>query len=457
MFLALGGLTVAARADDQSRALSNWQYYSTGASSVRISDEGEPQSTPATQAALAQQQLASQQFAQQQFAGTERNALYLADGTRRPDGLLTNYFAPGAACGCSAPAGTGGACGSCLSDCCDCCATNSARVEYLIWFSRGRNTPPLVSTGPLNGAGTVLFGNDPVGTNLRNGGRVTFSHLFADGITSADVRFWGLEDGSQGFHTNSATTPVFGIPFNQTFGGPAGPAFLPISGGGATNGFVNVVEKNDIIGADAWGRRNWFSDQYGSLDILGGYQFTRLDDSVQMNSSFVNNAAVAGPTFTRINDWFRTQNEFHGGSIGFLAKAHRGAFTIETLAKVAGGNMREAVIIQGSTNAGGLVNQGGVFTQSTNIGRVQHNHFAYIPEVNVNLVYNVTPSLRLITGYSFIYWSRVLLAGNQIDPNINTTQFGGVTPIGGPAQPVAPFARTDFWVQGLSLGGEYRW
>jgi hypothetical protein len=450
MFLAFGGLTVAARADDQSRALSNWQYYSTGASSVRISDDGEPQSSPATQAALAQQQLA-----QHQYAGATQNALYLADGAGRPDGLLTNYFQAGSACGCSTPAG-GGACGSCCSDCCD-CAVNSVRVEYLGWFSRGRNTPPLVSTGALNGAGVVLFGNDPVGTNLRNGGRVTFSHLFADGITSADVRFWGIEDGSQGFNTNSAATPVFGIPFNQTFPLPGGPAFLPLSGGLATNGVINVVEKNDIIGADAWGRRNWFSDQYGSLDILGGYQFTRLDDSVQINSSFVNNANPLAPTLTRVNDWFRTQNEFHGGSLGFLAKAYRGAFTIETLGKLAVGNMREAVIIQGSQNVGGIVNQGGLFAQPSNIGNFQHNHIAFIPEVNVNLVYNVTPSLRLITGYSFIYWSRVLLAGNQIDPNINITQIPGPPPVGSPAQPAATFARTDFWVQGISFGGEYRW
>jgi hypothetical protein len=310
----------------------------------------------------------------------------------------------------------------------------------------------------LNGAGAVLFGNDPAGTNLRNGARFTFSHLFADGITYADVRFWGIEDGSQGFYTDSTRTPVFGIPFNQTFPAPGGPAFLPLSNGGtATNGVINIVEKNDLIGADAWGRRNWFSDQYGSLDILGGYQFTRLDDSVQINSSFTNNVNPLAPTPTRINDWFRTQNEFHGGSIGFLAKAYRGAFTIETLGKVAAGNMREAVIIQGSQNVGGVINQGGLFAQPSNIGRVQHNHFAYIPEVNVNLVYNVTPSLRLITGYSFIYWSRALLAGNQIDPNINITQIPGPPVPGSPAQPVATFTRTDFWVQGVSFGGEYRW
>jgi hypothetical protein len=418
MFLALGGLAMAAQANEQSRAMNSWQYYNAGAGTIRVSDDDQ-----AVSPAAARQQ-----------SGHEQNALYLAEGSgRRPDGLLTSYF-DSAACGCGAAA-----CSQCCDSCCD-PTINGVRFEWLGWFSRGRNTPPLVSTGPLNAGGVVLFGNDPMGTNLRNGGRITLSHLFADGITSGDVRFWGIEDGSAGFFTNTAATPVFGYPFNNANLGGA-PDFLPLSGGGLV-GQVNVLAKNDIIGADAWLRRSLFDDAYGGLEVLAGYQFSRLDDSIRIDSA---TALVLGnPTF--ISDSFRTQNEFHGASVGVLAKSYRGMFTIETLAKLAFGNMRQFVAV------GGLTNPGGWFAQPTNIGAYERNRAAFIPELNVNLIYDVSPQWRLITGYSFIYWSSVVLAGNQIDSTINPPiQLPGAT------RPAFPFQRTDFWVQGVNLGAEFRW
>src|SRR5205085_874747 len=126
----------------------------------------------------------------------------------------------------------GNGCNTCLSDCCCDCTTDAFRVAWLGWFSRGRNTPPLVTTSTLgtpviNGttptAGvispgfdtTVLYGNDPIGTNLRNGGRLTYSHLFNDGITTGTFRFWGIEDGSETFALNSTQRAIIGLPFTD--------------------------------------------------------------------------------------------------------------------------------------------------------------------------------------------------------------------------------------------------
>src|SRR5207244_988953 len=98
--------------------------------------------------------------------------------------------------------------------------------------------------------------------------------------------------------------------------------------------------------------------------------------------------------------------------------------TFEGLTKVAMGNMRERVTIDGSTTVAptgggaGTTTPGGIFTQPTNIGTTEHNHFAFIPEINANLIYNVNSSWRLVGGYTFIYWSRAVLAGNQIDTNV---------------------------------------
>jgi hypothetical protein len=473
MFLAVGGLAFAAHAADPGYG----SYYSTGQSHYKISDDDSADG--ADDSSNVANAVGTSQAARQ-----EKKALYVAERTKSAGELLqTNYFAAGSgcqdSCGCNNNCcnnnccnGCNG-CNSCLSDCCCDCTTDAFRVEWLGWFSRGRNTPPLVTTSPpgtpsINGgvptagviapgfATSVLYGNDPIGTNLRNGGRLTYSHLFQDGITSGTFRFWGIEDGSSTFALNSTQQTIIGLPFNDTLLGVPN-AYLVNHPDLTNSGDVRVLSKNDIIGADAWVSRNWYSDGYSSIDVLGGYQFARLDDSVAIaTNSVTNGAAVIPNTAISTFDSFRTQNEFHGGSFGLMAKSYRGPITLEGLFKIAAGNQRERVTISGNNTVGGLTTNGGIFTQPTNIGSVQANHFVFIPEINTNLVVNVNQNWRFICGYTFIYWSRAVLAGNQIDTNVNSSQFFGGNLVGSPT-PAAKFQRSDFWVQGVSIGTEYRW
>jgi len=475
MFLAVGGLAYASRAADSG----NWNYYSAGQSHYKISDEED--------AAGAESSNVAKAVVNSQAAGQERNALYVADKAPSAGELLqTNYFAPAASCGCQNSCGCNNNCGNgcngcntCLSDCCCDCTTDAFRMEWLGWFSRGRNTPPLVTTsplgtpisGPLPIAGaidpglptSVVYGNDPIGTNLRNGGRLTYSHLFNDGITSGTVRFWGIEDGSETFAVNSTQQAIIGLPFTDVGLAPPGTvpnAFLAAHPDATASGDVRILSKNDIIGGDAWVSRNWYNDGYASIDVLGGYQFARLDDSIAIATNSVTLPIIVNglPPSSTVStfDSFRTQNEFHGGSMGVLAKSYRGAVTLEGLFKLAAGNQRERVTISGNSTLNGAPTTGGVFAQASNIGSVESNHFVFIPEINTNLVYNVNQNWRMICGYTFIYWSRAVLAGNQIDTNVNSTQFFGNT-INGPVAPLPKFQRSDFWVQGISLGTEYRW
>ena len=352
MFLAVGGLAFAAQAADHSRGNSNWQYYSANQNSYKISDEDE--------AAEAQAQSSGVVNA----AGTapttrqEKNALFTSAGSIVGNDIAqASYFSGGGSCGCQSSCNS---CNSCVSNCCDCdCAVNSFRLEWLGWFTRGRNTPPLVTTSNAQDGGVlgapstdILYGADPIGTNLRNGGRLTLSHLFDDGITSGTMRFWGIEDGSTTFAANSSQFPVLAIPFfNVTLG--QNDAYLVASPNVTDPGSVRVTSKNDLIGADAWVSRYLYNDCSGSLQVLGGYQFARFDDTLQISSDSV----VAGPNSGGLPvgstlstfDSFRTQNEFHGASSGLLVRSYRGLITLEGLAKVAAGNMRQTVITSGSS------------------------------------------------------------------------------------------------------------
>src|SRR6185369_2172801 len=133
-----------------------------------------------------------------------------------------------------------------------------------------------------------------------------------------------------------------------------------------------------------------------SVDFLAGYQFTRLDDSIVIDSTSTSaGGVVPAGTLVNVRDSFRTQNEFHGGSLGLIGRSYRGVVTLEALGKLGLGNMRQAVITNGSNTINGQTNPpSGLLAQPTNIGSFQHNHFAFIPELNVNLIYNVNQSWR---------------------------------------------------------------
>ena len=140
--------------------------------------------------------------------------------------------------------------------------------------------------------------------------------------------------------------------------------------------------------------------------------------------------------------------------------------------KIALGDTHEVADIDGSTltttpyigNDGNTYlhtqfDRGGLLTAVTNIGNHFMDAFAVVPEFNGTLAYQLTPRLQATFGYSFIYISRVLRAGDQIDFNVNPNlAFGGTGPAGGNLNhPAFAFNQTSFWAQGLNFGLNYSW
>jgi len=94
----------------------------------------------------------------------------------------------------------------------------------------------------------------------------------------------------------------------------------------------------------------------------------------------------------------------------------------------------------------------------SNSGQYTQNEFTVVPEFAINLGYQVTDHLRFMIGYTGIYWSNVVRPGQHISRDINPNQLPPVaTPIVGTNRPGFAFDTTDYWIQGISLGGEYRW
>jgi hypothetical protein len=370
-------------------------------------------------------------------------------------------------------AGCQGNCGWIDDGCCDetCCfPQTTARLEYLMWWGRGQNIPALVTTSPngtpQNEAGvlgfpntTTLFGNQGIQQNLRSGFRITINHELENGDRIGG-RFWGLEQARTNFSRASTGDPILGIPFFNTQL-PGEDAQLVAFPGVTTDGSVNVRTGNEILGADAWLRRCISRDACFQMDWLAGYQFVRMNDSLFMNSTQTDITGGAAPAGTVISvaDNFRTSNEFHGGTLGLVVDNRYGALQLDLLAKVAIGNMHETVNISGSNTVtqpgiGPVTTAGGLFAQGTNSGIRSRNRLAFIPEINCNLGYRVNDQWSFTIGYSFLYLSDVVVAGGQIDRTINLSQNPG--PIVGPVRPAPLQNSTDYWVQGLSLGADYR-
>jgi hypothetical protein len=336
------------------------------------------------------------------------------------------------------------------------CEADRLRAEWLLWFSRGRHVPQLAITGTTSAQLTGSYGNDPIGESVRNGLRLTYGHLLNDGVTWAEGRFWGLEDSSETFAVTSAQAPFIASPiFSSSLGLPINDV---LAAPGIFTGSFHARSKNDLFGADFWFRRDLWRDNTRRFGVLAGYQFTRLDDSIEIDRSVT---LISTGFRANGHDLFGTQNQFHGASLGFLAEWRRDVWTLELLGKIGLGNVHEHVVVSGRSDATlpGLPTVGlpfGFYAQPSNSGTYNRNRFAAVPELNVNGVYNISPAWRLLGGYSILYWSNVVLAGDQIDTRLNFTQ-NPPGPLVGPLRPLFGFRGADFVVQGLSLGADYRW
>jgi hypothetical protein len=354
-------------------------------------------------------------------------------------------------------------------------------AEALLWWRHGGGVPVLFTTSPSPGTPrqinnipnatvlgvpttTVLFGggqleNDPdFGVNLVAGG--WFDELREVGFAARGFLLANSAFAFNAFSDPTAGGPDLGRPFFNTAIGrqdafliafvgpnnpPGDPAVVTLSRGG-----VNASGSNQVWGAEAYFRVNWDRAPGYSIDIIGGYMFSKIDDQLTAGHDFFDidptNLIPDGTRFTA-QDSFSAQNSFHGATMGLSAELQSARFTARMMGKVAFGDMHQEVTTAGNSVinllgvdfpfASGFFNQAGV-----NSGTFVRDQFCVAPEANLTAGYQVTDNLNLSIGCNFIYWSRIALAGSQVNTN-----FAGA----GVAQPFS-FQNTDFWVLGMNFG-----
>jgi hypothetical protein len=366
-------------------------------------------------------------------------------------------------------------------------------AEYLLWWIRGMPLPPLVTTGPASpttpspGAigtpGTVvLFGGNDVDSGAFSGARFT-AGFWLNGCHTVGI------EGSYfflGSRSNDFTTSSSGAAGSQVLARP----FFDVSNGmenseldafpGLASGFKIVHSSSALQGAEANMICNLCcicndccnpcAPAHGyRVDLISGLSYLDLKQKLFIGETSqvfpgATGTALDGSTISAF-DQFDTRNQFYGAQIGARAEVWRNRVFANITCTVALGDTHQEVDINGSTAItfpGGATTilPGDLLAQPSNIGHYARDQFSVVPELGVNVGYQLTRNLGLFMGYTIIYWSNVELPGDAIDTRVNSTRvptapFFGIAP-SGPLAPLFSFHNSDFWAQGLNFGLQLR-
>ncbi len=333
-----------------------------------------------------------------------------------------------------------------------------ARGDYLLWWTRGTDLPDLVTDGT-----DVLYGGETRLDQLRAGGRFRLG-WWLDPCQTRGVEFTylGLIGSSDRFFVSSDDSPTLLRPFFLPTGVAdnlqvANPAYL--------DGTIAIDLDTRFQSLDVAWRRVLFDAGDRRLDLLLGYRYAGLQEDLQIDQQSTFTAGrppIAAGTVLTYSDEFRANNVFNGGQLGLVYQVDRCVWHWEVLARVALGNTATRVNVDGQTNRFVpdfplYTIDGGLLAQPTNIDQFDQNRFSVIPEIGVNVSYDLTCRLRASIGYSFLAWTQVMRPADQIDTTVDRRHLEGAGAAGGAVDPAFPDNTTTFWAQGAQIGLEYRW
>jgi len=358
-----------------------------------------------------------------------------------------------------------------------------ASAEYLLWWTRPANLPPLVTTGTTASQGilgqpgtAVLFGGSAVDFGGQSGGRFTAGYwLNCDETVAVQGSLFFLGQQSVGFNVNSNLFPVLARPFFEINPGPQMGEFRQLTAfPNLFTGALSASTATRLWGAEVDARCKGCCGTYCDctyrIDWLAGVRYLELndtlhvDEAIQFSPGVLPSLPSGGTGF--VFDSFGTRNQFYGAQVGTDIQLRHERWSLNIKAKVAVGDTRETVNINGgqllvNPGVGTTSFQGGLLALPSNIGHFTRDEFGVVPEIGIQVGYNFTDHFRAFVGYNFLYWSDVLRAGDQVDRNIDVTQIPnfnapGAVPVG-QTRPAVLFRETSFWAQGLTVGVEWQY
>lgn len=360
-------------------------------------------------------------------------------------------------------------------------------AELLMWWNKGTQVPALVTTSspqfngiPGQGDTQVLLGG-PFGETFHVGGRIGVGHWFGDGeCRGVDARLFWVAPSTAYF---SASVPPYALlarpfininPTVTTPNVPVGQTAEVVAGPGVATGSVSAAMRSTVWGAELNYRRFLAGNGTARVDGLVGYRYLDVSEDLAITEMFnrvpesdltIGIPAIAGV----ITDRFRTDNRFHGGQIGAVGTINRGRWSLDARGSIAFGTVFQSATISGAQTLtlaeGGVVSvPGGLLAvPGANIGTFSQTRFAVVPEVGLNVGYQVTNRMKVFVGYNFLYLSSAVRPGEVIDQRIDAARVPNLLPADTagtpvlPARPMPQLSTSGYFVQGINFGLVFKW
>ncbi len=352
------------------------------------------------------------------------------------------------------------------------------RAEYLLWLTDSLRTPALVSSSPngtaqadagvLGVTGTsVPYGIRSINNDPHSGGRLRAGYWWGDAKKiGVEGEYFALDEQTSSYQATSTGNPILARPYFDILKGQQAAELIAFPN--VIRGDVQATALTNLRSGGLWMR----FDPLGTgspceacsdrrLNWVLGYRYMRLEDDLLIRENTVT-LNTPNPTTSLVQDSFSTDNKFHGVEVGAVYEADRGPVFIEAMSKVAVGNNHQVVDVAGASQiTQAAVTQqlsGGLLAQRTNIGRSSRDEMAFVPQLGVTLGWRITRRLTLTAGYSSVYFSNVVRAGDQISTDLNPNLFPPeAVPFAGALRPEFAWRESDFWAHGLSFGADFRW
>ncbi len=331
-------------------------------------------------------------------------------------------------------------------------------LSYFLGTTQNDPAPPLLTLGGnglLNDPATrIIAGNQRLDHDFRSGLRLD------GGIWLDKCQNWGIDahlfliQSSQlNWDFASNGTNLFGRPYQSTSGGNATQL---IAGPGIGSALVDISSPLNFLSGDVNLRRNLTCEDNYRLDFIIGYRYFRMTEGLAIDIAQIPDNMPG--TLLQTNDRFQTKNLFYGGQIGLLGEYRWERFYIDGGGKIAFGANWETIQINGGnrmisgTTATPYASQG-FLAQASNIGTRHQMAYAVVPEANFTVGYQLTDFCRAFVGYSFLYVSNAVRPAQAIDSVVSSPS--GNSGIGG--RPAPNNASSEFWIQGVNTGLEFRY
>ncbi|MCU0962982.1 MAG: BBP7 family outer membrane beta-barrel protein [Pirellulaceae bacterium] len=352
-------------------------------------------------------------------------------------------------------------------------------ADYLLWWVRGAPLPPLVTSSlpgtDLQDAGVlgtpgarVLYGDELTSSGPWSGLRLR------GGIGLDELRRWWLiADGfylpmhADTWGVSSRDHPILARPFfDQAIGGANSEL---VSFPGLVAGGILIDVGSELWGTGVALRKlvyccPWEGCDSGfRLDVLAGYRYLELSEGVEIYEN-LNVTDPQGPlllaTRFEVQDIFESDSTFQGVELGLGGEVAGSRYFLSGECRVALGQSQHRLAVAGSSRVsvpgqpvvdfpGGLLAPGKRW-------EYRDREFAVVPQAELRIGRRFWDHVRCSVGYSLLYWSQVVRAGEHIATTLDSNQlptYGG-TPL---AASDMPLRSSSFWAQGLSFQLEWQY